>query len=290
MSNFFKNITVLQLEQPLDATALDEAMQAHLARDCGAIEEMTQGWDTRRDQLIVSFQDGFAFRLQQQKKLMPAASLKRLLANKVQVLELEQDRKIPKKERTQLMDEIIVEKLPTAFVAVSHIDAYFDAKHNWLVIDAVGSKAEEFASYLRKTLGSLKTTPIHTDEPFVMGRLTDWVQGLGLPDAIKVQSDIDLADIEGKSTIKLRNADIDSQLPDLISQGYKAKLVGLGIDGDASFQLTPKLELKKFRIDDLQANAGTDYENPLMELQTDLLIQAGVVRNVMQALLAATAP
>lgn len=95
-----------------------------------------------------------------EEKILPPAVINELLAERVAEIEESQMRKIRRKEKDEMRDNLIAELLPRAFSRSARTYAYIDAKEGWLIVDSASRKrAEELVELLRKTIGTLPVVP-----------------------------------------------------------------------------------------------------------------------------------
>ena len=86
--------------------------------------------------------------VRREEKLLPATVVReQLLRKRSPAIESEQERKVYRKERLNLKDEIVQDCLPRAFSRSSRVFiAYIDVRANWIFVDsASAARAEEVA-------------------------------------------------------------------------------------------------------------------------------------------------
>ncbi|MFI3187675.1 MAG: recombination-associated protein RdgC [Methylococcaceae bacterium] len=269
---FFKNITLYALDGEVTADALEQGMQEKKAHECGQLDASTSGWTTIHDHLALPFQGGFAICLQTLEKIMPAASINRLVNERIKSL----DQEVTRKEKISIKEAIIVRILPEALIRELKTYAYIDTQANLLVIDATGSRAENLVSlFIRATEGKVKVNRVDTMERSVIYAMMDWVTRK--PDWITIDEDIDLKHFD--STIKFRGTGITPEIEALVEDGAEVTMLAITVKDSASFQLTPSLILKKFAVDGCRI-AEDEAEDQEAALVADFIIQAGVIREV----------
>ncbi|WP_031431868.1 recombination-associated protein RdgC [Methylomicrobium agile] len=192
----------------------------HPVREIGAHESQMLGWEPYEfgtDKKMTIEVRGFIFlKLNIQDKLIPPSVVDREVSKRVKKIETEQDRKVGKKEKTSIKDEVIFEFLPKAFVVESSIEAFIDIENRLLVVDtSSASKAELLVSFLRKTLGSLDCVPIAVQSPIAF-ILTNWVDGsMQIPEALTLTGDYRLSSPEGEKKAGMKG--FSGDLVDLVS-------------------------------------------------------------------------
>ncbi len=158
---WFKNLIAYRFLSPFEtsAEALEEQLQQGTFTPCGKRDLSQYGWVSplSSSQQLCHSANGFLMVCaRKEEKLLPASVIKELVDDKVSLIEEAEARKVYRKERDGIKEEILFDCLPQAFTRSSRTFAYIDPRNGWLVVDAASSKkAEELTSYLRETLGSL---------------------------------------------------------------------------------------------------------------------------------------
>ena len=162
---WFKNLILYRFSKPFEyaTETLEEKLAEHRFRPCGKSEMFSYGWVSPvpgGDSLVHTSGQFLIFTARKEEKILPTSVVRDALKEKVDIIEHEQSRKIFKKEKEQLKDEIIRDLLPQAFNRSSLTSAYIDSRNGWLIVDASSfRKSEELTSALRNSLGSLPVLP-----------------------------------------------------------------------------------------------------------------------------------
>jgi recombination associated protein RdgC len=184
---WFKNLCLYRLQEPfaLSAEALEEALSQHSFHPCGRMDISSQGWISplgRDGQVLVYAAGGcLMLCLQEESKLLPAGVIRDVLNERVSEIEEREQRKLRKREKDNLRDEVFHDLLPRAFSRSKTTFGYIDTQEGWLVIDSASWKqAEGFTEILREAIGSLPIAPpdTHDAPPAVMTR---WLANNDLP-------------------------------------------------------------------------------------------------------------
>src|SRR3546814_12059844 len=103
--------------------------------------------------------------------MLPGGVVKDALKEKVDEIEAEQMRKVYKKERDQIKDEIIQAFLPRAVIRKSGTFAAIDAERGLILVNSASpKKAEDVLSTLREAIGSLPVRPLTRSEVRRVGK------------------------------------------------------------------------------------------------------------------------
>lgn len=184
---WFKNLCAYRFLEPftLSAEELEEKLAAAPFTPCGSMDMSSRGWVSPMGQegaqLVHSANGIHLLALREESKILPASVIKEVLNQRVAEKEEKELRKIRKREKEQMKEEILFELLPRAFTRSKQSFGFIDAKEGWLVVDAGSWKhAEAFTEYLRDCLGSLPIAPPAThDAP--QSVMTAWLADEHLP-------------------------------------------------------------------------------------------------------------
>lgn len=162
-THVFKNILVYRLTQdmPFDAEALEQALATKPARPPASQELSTYGFvapfGKGEDAPLVHVNGDFMLiAARRVEKMLPGSVVKDAVRAKVEAIEAEQLRKVYKKERDQIKDEVIQSLLPHAFPRARNTFALLMLKHGLIVVDCSSPRtAEDLLSTLREVIGSL---------------------------------------------------------------------------------------------------------------------------------------
>jgi len=182
-SGWFKNLTVFRFTDPctLDPDSLAVALSRSRFRACGSQELVTRGWVPPlggEDGALAHAAGGFwLVCLQTEEKVLPAEVIGDALEARVREIEDREARKVRRKEKEILRDEVLLDLLPRAFTRRKRLYAYLDPRGGWLVVNGTPGKAvDDFTSLLRKAAGSLPIAPLRTAS-VPASVLTGWLGG-----------------------------------------------------------------------------------------------------------------
>lgn len=293
---WFKNLSVFRLTEAFTLTPaeLEQKLEALAFRACGPHEEFSFGWTAplgKAAQQLVHHTNGFMMiSVKKEERVLPSSVVNELLQEKISEKEEQQARKLSKKERTEIKDELIFDLLPKAFTFSRKVYAYIDPKGGWIIVDAASAKsAEDLLSLLRKALGSLPAVPLNTiDKPtFVM---TQWLLNNQAPDDITIEDECELrAPEEAGGIIRCKRHDL--ALPEIKNHLDTGKVViklALNWADRLSFILDENLSVKRLRflelIQDQVADIETDSE--AAQFDVDFAIMSEELANFLPRLLA----
>ena len=293
---WFKNLALYRFTEPftLAADELEEKLSDKRFRPCGSHDEFSFGWTSpignASEQLIHASNGFMMLCLKKEEKVIPAAVINEMLQEKVAEKEEQEARKLSKKERTTIKDELIFELLPRAFSFSKKTYAYIDPKGGWMVVDAASAKkAEDLLSHLRKCLGSLPLVPVNTvDKPTVI--MTQWLtDNNSIAKDLLVEDECELRSTEDEGSI-IRCKRHNLALPEItnhLDNGKQVIKLALNWTDRLSFILDENLAIKRLKfldlIQDQVADAETDDE--VAQFDVDFSIMTLELANFLPRLL-----
>jgi recombination associated protein RdgC len=257
---WFRNLLVYRLTQdiPFDAEALETALAAKPARSCASQELSTYGFiapfGKGADAPLVHVSSDFLLiAARKEERILPGSVIRDALKDKVDEIEAEQMRKVYKKERDQLKDEIVQTFLPRAFIRKSATFAAIAPKQGLILVDSASAKrAEDLLSTLREAIGSLPVRPL-TVKIAPSATLTDWVKSQQAAVDFIVKDECELRDThEDGGTVRCKRQDLTSDEIQLhMTSGKQVTQLYLDWQDKLSFVLDDKLVIKRLRFGDL---------------------------------------
>ena len=293
---WFKNLALYRFTEPfaLASDELEEKLADKRFRPCGSQDEFSMGWSSpvgQASELLIHASNGFMMLcLKKEEKVIPAAVINEMLQEKVSEKEQQEARKLSKKERTALKDELIFELLPRAFSFSKKTYAYIDPKGGWMVIDAASAKkAEDLLSYLRKCLGSLPVVPVNTvDKPVTI--MTEWlVDNKSTPKDLVVEDECELRSPEEDGSI-VRCKRHNLSLPEItnhLDTGKQVIKLAVNWTDRLSFIVDENLAIKRLKFLDLIQDqvSDTDAEDEVARFDVDFSIMSLELSNFLPRLL-----
>jgi len=275
---WFKNLSIFRLTEEFTLTPveLEEKLSQIAFRPCGQHEEATFGWTSplgKSGQQLVHAANGFMMIcVKKEEKVLPAAVVNEMLQEKILEAEDQQGRKLAKKERAAVKDELIFELLPRAFTFSNKTYAYIDPKGGWIVVDAASAKkAEDLLSLLRKCLGSLPAIPLNTiDKPVAV--MTDWLINNQPPVDITIEDECELRAPEEEGGI-IRCKRHDLSLPEIknhLDTGKEVIKLAVSWADRLAFIIDENLAVKRLKFLDLIQEQVTDTETSSEAEQFDV--------------------
>jgi recombination associated protein RdgC len=228
--------------------------------------------------------------LKKEEKVIPAAVINEMLQEKIGDIEEKEGRKLAKKERTAIKDELIFELLPRAFSFSKKTFAYIDPKGGWIIVDAASAKkAEDLLSFLRKGIGSLPVVPINSnDKPTVI--MTEWLNdSKTVAKNFLVEDECELrAPEEDGGIIRCKRHNLS--LPEItnhLDSGKQVIKLAIAWSERLSFVLDENLSIKRLKFLDLIQDqvADTEADDEIAQFDVDFSIMSLEIANFLPHLL-----
>lgn len=113
--------------------------------------------------------------LKHEKKVLPSATVRDLVHEKVAEIQEAEARNVWHKEKQQLKEQIVDDLLPRALTQSRRTEAIFDTERGYLLVNEASDKrAEQMLIKLREALGGLKVSLPHTRES-PSSLMTEWL-------------------------------------------------------------------------------------------------------------------
>jgi recombination associated protein RdgC len=283
---FFKNIRAYQLRadcSKLDIEALDEALNEKAFEPCHKTQPLSYGWIPPLpldpdDWMVYDRENCAVMCLKIENKVLPPKAINEAVAKKVAELEEKQHRKLTRKERQGVKEEIIIDQLPVALTTSKKIYCYLDRKAGMFYVDCTSEKdASTVIGQLRKTIGSFPCVPLNAREVFKTITGT-WIENeKPTNQKMSFTGDFEFQSLTEKgSKVKFIQHDDFEEAKMLLASGFGAAKVALSYNDQVTFTIDELLCIKKVKYHDLAEVelAGEDeIEDAAAKFQADFLIQ-----------------
>lgn len=282
---WFKNILFYRFTKPFEMTS--ETLESCLAespfKPCGANDNYQLGWsgplNKNSEQLVHITQNFWMICLQKQERILPGSVVNEQVQEKVDEIEQQQHRKVTRKERSELKEEITQQLLPKSFTRTSRYHAYLCPDKGYMVINTASAKvADELTSYLRKTIGSLPVRiPAVNQAPGSV--MTHWVtREDSLPANFTLGYECELtASGEEKGSIKYKGLELDQdQIDQQIKSGMEVSKLAVEWRESLSMLLGADLSIKRLKFGDVlqEQMADTNTEDAASQFDAGFAIMA----------------
>ena len=294
---WFKNIYVYRLTRPFEISPeqLGEHLEALCFAPCTNQQVVSSGWVPPLGPTSEAYTHAANGRimlcLRRQEKVLPAAVVNEAVDEHIGAIEAAEHRKVSRKERDKVKDEVIFTLMPRAFARSSLHYAYIDAGAGLVVVNASSTKrAEELLDELREAIGSLPVIPLRPKgNPGQM--MTSWLLAGTPPQGFGFGHECELRDpSEEGGIVRCKYQDLLSEeINNHLKAGMTATKLGLSWLGGIDCMIDDQLGIKRLKFDDLIEERADDLdaEGAAAQFDADFVLMteelSGFFRDLLQA-------
>ncbi|MBV4524325.1 recombination-associated protein RdgC [Pseudomonas sp. SWRI74] len=295
---FFKNLLLYRITQSIDLSAdtLEAALATKQARACANQELTTYGFTAPlgkgEDAPLVHVSGDFLLICaRKEERILPGSVVRDAVKEKVEEIEAEQMRKVYKKERDQIKDEIIQAFLPRAFIRRSATFAAIAPKLGLIFVNSPSPKrAEDLLSTLREVIGSLPVRPL-TVKMSPTASMTEWLTTQKAADDFFVLDECELRDThEDGGVVRCKRQDMaGGEIQTHLSTGKVVTQLSMAWQDKLSFVLDDKMVIKRLKFEDLLVDQAEQDggDDALGQLDASFTLMMLTFANFIPALLQA---
>ncbi|MFU8763813.1 MAG: recombination-associated protein RdgC [Haliea sp.] len=289
---WFKNVRAYRLTAPFTVTAeqLEQQLAQREFQHCSATQPVSAGWvpalgDTT-SALVHPVNGRFLLRLRREERLLPSTVVREQLAEKVAEIEESQGRKVYRKERINLQDEIVLDFLPRAFTRSVYLHAYIDTRANWVFVEATSAaRAEELLNALRECIGSFPVVlPQVNNAP--TATMTAWLAHQSLPTDFALGDECELREPgEEGGVVRCRGVDLlGEELETHLNAGKQVARLSLSWEERVSLVLAEDLCLRRLKFSDelMKENEDLPEADQAARLDADFALMSDVVTRLQE--------
>lgn len=292
---WFKNIRAYRLTSPFTLTPeqLAEQLAQRAFTPCAKSQALALGWvpplGGEDGELVHAAAGRMLVKLKREEKLLPSTVVRELLDEKVAEIETGQARKVYRKERLNLKDEIIQDCLPRAFTRSTSVYAYVDTRANWVFVDAASAtRAEELLNLLRECIGSFPVLlPQVNSAPVAV--MTGWLLHRNLPQDFELGQECELREPgEEGGVVRCRGVDLLSEEVEThLHAGKQVARLSLGWDERLQLVLAEDLCLRRLRFADelMKENEDIAEGDEAARMDADFALMADAIGTLQERIL-----
>ena len=292
---WFKNIRAYRLTSPFTLTPeqLAEQLAQRAFTPCAKSQALALGWvpplGGEDGELVHAAAGRMLVKLKREEKLLPSTVVRELLEEKVAEIEAGQARKVYRKERLNLKDEIIQDCLPRAFTRSTSVYAYVDTRANWVFVDAASAtRAEELLNLLRECIGSFPVLlPQVNSAPVAV--MTGWLLHRNLPKDFELGDECELREPgEEGGVVRCRGVDLLSEEVEThLHAGKQVARLSLGWDERLQLVLAEDLCLRRLKFADelMKENEDIAEGDDAARMDADFALMADAIGTLQERIL-----
>jgi recombination associated protein RdgC len=292
----FKSIRIYKIAEDWtrpSGPAIEAALKKFAFAPLGATEKESVGFVSPRPQdhspLLEVINGQWILKVQKESKSVPAGALKKAIAARVKKIE-DGGRKVGRKEKKELKEEVELTLLPRAFSKTAATLAWLDVANHRLIVGSSSQKAADdvVAAIIEATqeAGSIIQLSQLQTQQSPSASMSQWLVDKEAPAGFSLDRDLELRQPdEEKSAVRYarHNLEID-EVVEHIKSGKIPTQVAMTWDGRVSFVLGADSALKRIELlDEVFKDVSEDEFN----FDGDVTIATGELAKLIPDLVAA---
>jgi recombination associated protein RdgC len=275
----------------IDASELSQRLSRRPFQPCRPSQPVSSGWVAALSDDATDFVhksgDYWLIRLQREERLLPASVIRSEVNSRIQEIQIGQGRRVQRKERLDIVDEVTQDLMPRAFTKSQYLEALISDREGWLWVNtASAARAEELLSLLREGLGNLHVVLPETQKsPIVI--MSQWLLNGELPENLSLGGDVDLEDPQEEgAVIRVRGMYLESdEIRRHIESGKQAVRLALSWQDQVDFVVDKDLSLRRIRFSDELKDINEElHEDALARRDADCLLMGETLSTLQTAI------
>ena len=275
----------------IDASELSQRLSRRPFQPCRPSQPVSSGWVAALSDDATDFVhksgDYWLIRLQREERLLPASVIRSEVNSRIQEIQIGQGRRVQRKERLDIVDEVTQDLMPRAFTKSQYLEALISDRDSWLWVNtANAARAEELLSLLREGLGNLHVVLPETQKsPIVV--MSEWLLNGELPENLSLGGDVDLEDPQEEGgVIRVRGMYLESdEIRRHIESGKQAVRLALSWQDQVDFVVDKDLSLRRIRFSDELKDINEElHEDALARRDADCLLMGETLSTLQTAI------
>ncbi len=290
---WFKNLRVYRLTRPwtLSADALAERLSAFPFKPCQGHELVRYGWVPPlkgTSHLAHGCQGRILICAKKQEKILPGAVVNEQLEERIAEINQREGRRLSRRERQDLKDEIQFSLIPKAF-SRSRLDfAYVDSQAGLILVNAASAKrAEDLLAALRQAIESLPCLPIKSQQP-ITSVLTQWLRQGYADHPWVFGEEVELLGPKDGRILRAKKQDLSAdEIRNHTEVGMVVQKMALSWPDKLEFILDDQLAIKRLKFSDVLAEQaqGQSGDSEADAMDADLSIMGPMLAEFIDQLL-----
>lgn len=289
---WFKQVQIFQLTNPIQATpsALAEKLEPFEFNPCLPSMALSMGWVSPLDEDEAPLTRGIngcvLICLQIEDKILPASVVNQTLKDKIKQIELNEARRVRRKEKLTFKDEVMITLLPRAFTKLTRLYAYIDTRNQWLVLNTTSAaRTDLFLTMFKKAFGEGITTHEVVKPSSIM---TTWLKNKDYPQDFAIEKSCVLQDPDQQTrVIRCQQQNLfDASIQSLVKDGCAVVQMAMSWHDKINFVLAEDFSLKSIRLSDVDmSDIQDELETGQQKLDADLMLMSEMLAGLINALL-----
>lgn len=287
---WFNQLMVFHYELSEDID-FSESLRGEYLKPCPPHARLIYGWlPAFADELVQEIAGAKLICLGKEERILPRAVIMRQLQEKIEQIEIQQNRQVKKQEKAQMMEDIEFDLLPKSFCLQKRLPAIIDTiSHRIYVASGSANQSSQLLSLLKKSIPGISIDPL-TPQVDMALRFASWISHPDtLPANFELANDCLLfSQSDEKKKINCKGYEMPAdEILTLIDQGLAAAEISLTWNDRIQFTLTQDLVLKRLKCldylnDDFQEIKQLDEDYQQQDAALTLL--SGELRSLVDEL------
>lgn len=275
----------------IDASELSQRLSRRPFQPCRPSQAVSSGWAAALSDDSTDFVhksgDYWLIRLQREERLLPASVIRSEVNSRIQEIQTGQGRRVQRKERLDIVDEVTQDLMPRAFTKSQYLEALINDREGWVWVNtASAGRAEDLLSLLREGLGNLPVAiPDTQKSPVIV--MSQWLLNGGLPDGMGLGGDVDLEDPQEEGgVVRVRGMYLESdEIRRHIESGKQVVRLALSWHDQIDFVVDRDLSLRRIRFSDELKGVNEElHEDVLARRDADCLLMGETLNTLQSAI------
>ncbi len=275
----------------IDASELSQRLSRRPFQPCRPSQAVSSGWVAALSDDATDFVhksgDYWLIRLQREERLLPASVIRSEVNSRIQEIQTGQGRRVQRKERLDIVDEVTQDLMPRAFTKSQYLEALINDREGWVWVNtASAGRAEDLLSLLREGLGNLPVAiPDTQKSPVIV--MSQWLLNGGLPDGMSLGGDVDLEDPQEEGgVVRVRGMYLESdEIRRHIESGKQVVRLALSWQDKIDFVVDKDLSLRRIRFSDELKGVNEElHEDVLARRDADCLLMGETLSTLQSAI------
>lgn len=275
----------------IDASELSQRLSRRPFQPCRPSQAVSSGWVAALSDDATDFVhksgDYWLIRLQREERLLPASVIRSEVNSRIQEIQTGQGRRVQRKERLDIVDEVTQDLMPRAFTKSQYLEALINDREGWVWVNtASAGRAEDLLSLLREGLGNLPVAiPDTQKSPVIV--MSQWLLNGGLPEGMSLGGDVDLEDPQEEGgVVRVRGMYLESdEIRRHIESGKQVVRLALSWQDQIDFVVDRDLSLRRIRFSDELKGVNEElHEDVLARRDADCLLMGETLSTLQSAI------
>ena len=254
----------------IDANELSQRLSRRPFQPCRPSQAVSSGWvaalSDEASDFVHKSGEYWLIRLRREERLLPPSVIRSEVNARIEEIQTGQGRRVQRKERLDITDEVTQDLMPRAFTRSQHLEALINDREGWVWIStSSASRAEEMLSLLREGLGNLQVTiPDTQKSPSII--MSHWLLNGGLPEGMTLGGDVDLEDPrEEGGVVRARGMLLESdEIRRHVDSGKHVVRLSLDWEGQVDFVIDKDLSIRRLRFSDELRGLNDEINDDLL--------------------------